>query len=106
LTDDNSTTSDGGENLVDMDNLDNFSNTFFGQDKTPDPEPEAPEKPENEEDPENEDDALATEKTDDEADDEDLEENPDGDETEEDAKPKPKKKTFQDRIDEVDCQGS
>jgi uncharacterized coiled-coil protein SlyX len=101
LTDDNS-------NLVDMDNLDNFSSTFFGTGSSPNPEPEAPKAVEEEEVPETEADALATdEDTDDEApegEDEDQSDGSENDEPEEEEKPEPKpkgKKSFQERINEV-----
>jgi hypothetical protein len=97
LTDDNSN-APSGENLVDMDNLDDFEKTFFN--KAP-AEPEAdPEEPEVEEtDPEIEDDALATDEDDDSAETEDN----DPDEEEEEAPPPPRKgkKSAQERINEL-----
>lgn len=98
MTDDNSTP-------VDMDDLDKFSDAFYGK-ETPEEEPtEAPEEDEEiEEVDETEDDDLATEEDTDapEGDDED-DEAKDEDEPEPEPDPKPKKnrKSFQNRIDEL-----
>lgn len=90
MTDDNS-------NLVDMDNLDEFENTFFNRTPVATSEPEPKEEVE-EDIPENEDDALAT---DEDADASQEDEPEDEEEVDEEPAPKPKKKSFQDRIDEL-----
>jgi hypothetical protein len=90
---------DDNSNLVDMDDLDKFSNIFFGTGKEPVPE----EKEEPKEDLEVEDDSLATEE--DEDADEGLEgsEEDEGEEEVEEEKPLPKKnrKSAKERIEEL-----
>jgi hypothetical protein len=95
LTDD--TVNAGGDtSLVDID-LDSFSNTFFNPDKVEaTPEPKAEDNGEDEV--ENEDDALATEADKDAEEGEDTSED---DKEDEEEAPKPKKKSAQERINEV-----
>lgn len=103
MTDDNSNAS-SEENLVDMDNLDTFSENFFSDEsvqKTDEPEEAAEEN--EEEVSENEDDALAPSEdneNEDEADESDDES--EEDEPEEEEKPKPRgKKSAKERIEEL-----
>jgi hypothetical protein len=86
-----------------MDNLDNFSNTFFGNTPATADEPDK-EVEDEEEVPENEDDALATEEDTDvsEAEEPTEDDEPTEEDDPEEEKPAKKgKKSFQDRIDEL-----
>ena len=89
MTDDNS-------NLVDMDNLDVFEAAFYGR-ETPEPS----EQPVDEEVDETGDDTAANEEHEFEAEEEVVDPETSEEEPEEEEKPKGKKRSFQDRIDEL-----
>lgn len=103
MTDDNSS-APSGENLVDMDNLDNFADTFFSDEPAVAEESETEDEAEVEDEDvsENEDDALATSEDEDNEDGETDEDESDEDEPEEEEKPKPRgKKSAKERIEEL-----
>lgn len=104
LTDDNS-------NLVDMDNLDNFSETFFSGKPVATDDPDDKPQEDEKDIPENEDDALATEEDtdapedtsedEDQSDEDDASDEPEEDDEEEEKPQKKGKKSFQERINEL-----
>jgi hypothetical protein len=95
---------DDNSNLVDMDDLNEFEDEFFGR-KTETPDEAVGDEDEDEEIAENEDDSLATDEDTDapaeETEDEDSDEEDSAPEKDEEPKPKKNRKSLQTRIDEL-----